>query len=135
MPTGGALTLCDTCRFWDKVGGAGFCRRHAPSASERPFQVARWPETRATDGCGEGEPRDSGSTDATGPEQICKLCVFWHRPGIGIEPGQRGDHLRAWWRDAGYCRRFAPRPGVDIGEHAFWRATHATDHCFDGQPA
>ena len=123
-----ALTHCDACRFWDqRYGTEGFCKRHAPAPCNRPFQVARWPETRATDGCGEGE----SIGDRAKSDQLCRLCVFWHRPGAGIDPGQRGDHLRVWWSEAGYCRRFAPRPGIEIGEHGFWRATHADDYCFD----
>lgn len=125
------LVECKACLFWDSgTGSERACRRHAPAATDQRFEVARWPETRATDGCGEGQPLDAPKR----ARQQCEGCAFWLRPGIGIDPGQRGDHLRAWWQKAGYCCRFAPRPGPDIGVHAFWRATHASDYCFDGRP-
>ena len=130
------LVTCGQCRFWQHDDQrSGFCRRHAPAASDRAYQIARWAETRATDACGEGEPMPVDL--ATAPrlaDQICRGCLYWNRPGIGIDPPQRGDRLSAWWQQAGWCRRFAPRPGVDIGDHAFWRVTHASDHCFDGKP-
>lgn len=94
--------------------------------------MARWPETPLTAGCGEGEP----DRKADGPErQTCGTCLYWDRPGIGIDPARRGDHLSTWWQKAGWCRRFAPTPGAAIGEYAFWRATHSEDHCYDGRPA
>lgn len=125
------LTTCGSCRFWQHNDvRSGFCRRHAPAASDLATQVARWPETRAIDGCGEGE--SEGTAVDSRP---CRKCAFWHRPGVGIEPPHRGDHVATWWQEAGWCRRFAPTPGIDIGTHAFWRITHALDHCFDGRDA
>lgn len=125
------LTECRACAFWDGETGGATCRRYAPGATFTPFEVARWPETQAGDACGDGRPR---TEEGGPPRQRCETCAFWHRPGIGIDPGHRGDRLRSWWQHAGYCRRHAPRPGGDIGEHAFWRATHASDHCFEGRP-
>jgi hypothetical protein len=133
MATGEAFLNCGYCRFWDHKGSStGLCRRHAPASSERDYEVARWPETRRADGCGEGEATLS---EAVAPvlNPSCEKCLFWLRPGLGIQPAQHGDHLRAWWENAGFCRRFAPRPGTAIGGHAFSRITHATDHCFDGR--
>ena len=126
------FTQCNACRFWadNENGKEGFCHRHAPRPSERSLQVARWPETRAMDGCGDGEV-----AHATRVPPTCQHCIFWLRPGQGIEPGLRGDHQASWWRGAGFCRRFAPYPGVDSGAHAFWRITHDDDHCFDGRPS
>ena len=126
------VTQCSACRFSFPRGTGGLCRRHAPRSGDQPFEVARWPETRAGDACGEGKPRDGAMADDS---PTCRVCIFWHRPGIGIEPAQRGDHLRAWWQEAGYCRRYAPRPGVDIGRHAFWRVTHGDDYCAEGRRA
>ena len=128
---GDDVTLCAACRHFDRTGTNGFCRRHAPAVGDSPFEVARWPETRAIDGCGDGEPNGDRSSEQRLP---CGDCIFWYRPGIGIDPSQRGDHLRAWWQDAGYCRRLAPHPGVDIGRRAFWRVTHRNDHCSEGRP-
>lgn len=123
------LTPCADCRFFDRRGTAGFCRRHAPATSVRAFEVARWPETRASDACGEGRPRQDDSPDVP----PCGECVFWYRPGIGIDPAQRGDRQRAWWDEAGFCRRLAPHPGADIGHHAFWRVTHSDESCAEGR--
>jgi len=133
MTAEAVLTRCTACRFWQRGQFEGLCRLHAPGAAAHPYDVARWPETRALEGCGEGEPSppEPGSEKA---DQTCRACVFWERPGVGIDPTQRGDHHLAWWRDAGFCRRRSPRPGVDIGRHAYWYATHSTDHCFEGRP-
>ena len=133
MAAGDTLTLCGGCQFWDHRGTReGLCRRHAPPACDRQLQVARWAETRAADSCGEGQP---SAGEPAGEGQMCKGCRYWHRPGAGIDPGIRGDHLAAWWRQAGFCRRNAPRPGVDLGERGFWHITHESDHCFDGREA
>lgn len=129
MPASG-LTHCNVCRFWENGVIEGACRRHAPATAERSYEIARWPETRALDGCGEGE-----TVNASEKGQVCRSCAYWHRPGNGIDPPRRSDRLGAWWTEAGFCRRYAPRPGSDIGMHAFWRATNAADHCFDGRPA
>ena len=124
---GDDLLSCADCCHFDRHGTDGFCRRHAPTPSGAPFEVARWPETRAVDGCGDG---DRPSPANARPN--CGSCRFWFRPGIGIDPSQRGDHLRAWWAEAGYCRRRAPFPGVEIGYRAFWRVVHARDGCAEG---
>ena len=129
LPASG-LTHCNACRFWEHGVVEGACRRHAPGTSDRSYEIARWPETRALDACGEGE-----TADASEKGQVCRSCAFWHRPGNGIDPPRRSDRLGTWWTEAGFCRRYAPRPGADIGTHAFWRATNAADHCFDGRPA
>ena len=129
-----ALTRCATCRFWQRHNVEGICRRNAPRTIDRPYIAARWPETRAIDGCGEGEPEPATNPDRTVAHFTCLDCVFWDRPGLGIEPTYRDDHQAAWWRAAGFCRRRAPLPGADVGTHGFWRATHATDYCFEGAP-
>ena len=124
------VTLCSKCRHFDRRGMDGVCRRHAPTPCGEPFEVARWPETRAIEGCGDGEPSDE---DNRRPK--CGVCRFWFRPGIGIDPSQRGDHQKVWWQEAGYCRRHAPRPGIEIGHRAFWRVTHAAESCAEGRHA
>ena len=124
------ITHCTECRHFDRHGTEGLCRRHPPAASDRPFEVARWPETRAVDACGEGEP---AASDHAVERLSCRHCLFWNRPGVGIDPSQRGDHQKTWWQEAGHCRRNAPRPGVEIGNHAFWRVTHASARCADGR--
>ena len=126
------VTRCAGCRFFDQRGSNGRCRRHAPGPGNQPFAAARWPETHAADGCGDGEPRDHSTAE---DRTLCRVCIFWHRPGVGIDPAQRGDHLRAWWHEAGYCRRYAPRPDVDIGHRAFWVITHGDEHCAEARRA
>lgn len=129
MPASG-VTHCNACRFWEHGVVEGACRRHAPAVSNKSYDIARWPETRALDGCGEGE-----SSEGSDKGQVCGTCAFWHRPGNGIEPPRRNDRVQSWWSQAGMCRRYAPQPGGEIGSHAYWRVTHTTDHCFDGRPA
>ena len=123
------VTACADCSHFDRHGTDGVCRRYAPQPCGEPFEVTRWPETRAVDGCGDGAPRSASDVRAS-----CGTCRFWLRPGIGIDPSQRGDHLRAWWQEAGYCRRHAPNPGVQIGHRAFWRVVHARESCAEGRP-
>lgn len=61
---------CGTCRFWSagEIDTVGECRRHAPVPHVRSEQesvatvskgepTVRWPEVRASDWCGEHQPR------------------------------------------------------------------------------
>ncbi len=124
------FTRCRMCAFWLSHGETGYCHRNAPAAGGRALEVARWPETRAKDGCGEGLVTETPPYVA--PEPRCGLCTFWRRPSNGIDPVSRGDHPMAWWFEAGVCRRYAPRPQAELGLRAFWRVTHRADFCFDG---
>ena len=126
------LTACGSCAFWRHRGGPiGNCHRYPPVAGPNVSEVARWPETEAADGCGDGVP-----TGVAAPRQIrCGECLYWHEmaPGQGLNPINRRDQFAAWWREAGHCRRHAPPTGTEPGYHGFWRATHATDGCGEGK--
>ncbi|MDE2467989.1 MAG: hypothetical protein KGL35_04430 [Bradyrhizobium sp.] len=122
--------LCAECAYWRQVQDSqGTCHRRAPEASPRSEEIAHWPQTRATQGCGDGArapSRDDGVT--------CGDCVFWRRPAHGLSPTDRGDMLMSWWSHAGYCGRHAPQPASEPGVRAFWRATSSADGCGEGAP-
>jgi hypothetical protein len=119
---------CSVCGFWRKLReNEGVCCRHAPEPSNRPEEVAHWPQTHSRQWCGEGvaaPPLSIGSR--------CADCVFWRHPDGGLNPVNRGDMPMAWWANAGICARHAPRTSSEPGPRAFWRATLATDFCADG---
>lgn len=54
---------CGTCRWWDDLRPDaemdGLCRRHAPRASPDRWNRSYWPETDATDWCGEHQPKET----------------------------------------------------------------------------
>lgn len=97
---------CAGCAFWRKQReNQGLCCRHAPEASNRPEEVAHWPQTLSRQWCGEGvaaAPLSIGSP--------CVDCVFWRHPDGGLNPVNRADMLMVWWTHAGICARRAPRP-------------------------
>jgi hypothetical protein len=93
-------------------------------------EVAHWPLTHQGDQCGEGSVVEAGVASAV----TCLNCVFWHAPPDGgLDPYGRRDQPTEWWKHAGHCTRFSPSPSSDAGYRAFWRVTHATDGCFDGE--
>jgi hypothetical protein len=119
---------CAGCAFWRKLReNEGVCCRHAPKPSNRPEDVAHWPQTHSWQWCGEGA---AGAPFSIGSH--CADCVFWRRPAGGLNPVNRGDMPMAWWAHAGICARHAPRPVSEPGPRAFWRATQARDFCADG---
>ena len=97
---------CAGCAFWHKkIEKEGLCRRHAPEASNRPEEVAHWPQTHSWQWCGEGvaaAPLSIGSR--------CADCVFWRHLDRGLTPVNRGDMPLVWWTHAGICARHAPHP-------------------------
>jgi hypothetical protein len=119
---------CGDCIFWDHADNEeGLCRRHAPSVGQRVDDVAHWPETRAENGCGEGA-RDADRRPVT-----CSACVYWSRPGGGLDPQRRRDEPADWWRQAGHCLRYSPQPSPEPGARGFWRVTAERDSCGDGK--
>lgn len=54
---GAEVTCCINCKFWDTedidLAGVGECKRFPPYTGEDSY-MAIWPETVATDWCGEG---------------------------------------------------------------------------------
>jgi hypothetical protein len=121
---------CKMCVFWEAINATlGTCRRYAPRPIDVKEAVAHWAETRADEGCGDGEPRGGR------PAMVaCADCVYWMRPGAsgGLAPMDFVDQPRAWWRGAGRCARRAPRAGLDPGARRVWQATHGTDACGEG---
>ena len=57
------MKACESCRFWDEIyphAGYGLCRSNPPT----PFiggSKGSWPETNATDWCGEHKPKESAA--------------------------------------------------------------------------
>jgi len=124
------IAACRQCAAWvDLNQRDGTCRRHAPQAGDTPDEVAHWPLTHTDDWCGEG----LAATSTVQHEVRCEACVYWRRPPDGLFPYGRRDQLSEWWRHAGHCTRFSPLPLPVPGVRAFWRVTHATDGCFDGE--
>ena len=63
----------------------------------------------------------------------CADCIFWHRPEGGLTPDDPNPSadVRAWWSQAGECRRHAP--GVTLGRRiAQWHVTSSAGWCGDG---
>lgn len=124
---------CGECTFWAPDGESdGLCRRGAPPPTNRVDQIAHWPLTHKHDRCGDGAQR--------GPQTArlvsCGECRFWRtNPGGGLDPLDRLDARRDWWDVAGYCVRHAPGPSSNAGNRGFWRATHHTDACGEGEPS
>jgi hypothetical protein len=63
------MASCDTCSYWDpgEQKNLGHCRRHPPQLletvtgygpDERRLPMIHWPQTLATDWCGEWEDVD-----------------------------------------------------------------------------
>jgi hypothetical protein len=122
---------CETCAFWHQYGPHdGTCRRSAPRPTEAADEIAHWPMTDAQERCGEGIMRDQAPALVS-----CGECRFWHtNPGGGIDPQNRRDARRDWWKTAGHCVRHAPQPSSDPGCRGFWRATSFEASCAEGEP-
>jgi hypothetical protein len=130
---GSGLTACGGCAFWRSIGRvSGSCHRRAPEPGHGTAETAHWPETEAAEGCGDGLAAATSATRLT----ACRDCVHWReaRAGHGLVPLDQRDHVKGWWSQAGYCVRHAPRPAAQPGYRGFWRATHATDGCAEGEP-
>lgn len=120
---------CGGCAYWRKIRDSeGVCSRRAPEPTSRPESVAHWPQTRRSDGCGDGLPAARFSRGV-----YCANCLHWRRPEQGLNPVNRGDMPMAWWARAGRCTRHAPRPVDEPGPRGFWPATLDIDFCADGE--
>ncbi len=136
---------CSHCLYWRSFNhNVGLCRRHAPGPGGRADEIAHWPETRSFDRCAEGrdaagsaEPDKGGPVGQPSVMLHCTDCMHWHQPhpGAGLDPVDRGDERRAWWDRAGRCMRHAPWPGGSPGTVGYWRATHHSDGCGEGEAA
>jgi hypothetical protein len=94
---------CAGCAFWRKLReNEGVCCRHAPEPSNRPEEVAHWPQTHSRQWCGEGAAAALRSIGSR-----CADSVFWRHPGLN--PVNQGDMPMAWWRTPESA--LASRPG------------------------
>ncbi|MBV8473111.1 MAG: hypothetical protein JO234_06800 [Hyphomicrobiales bacterium] len=126
--TAKAFVACSDCAYWQRWRDQdGTCHRRAPVASAHGEEVAHWPQTRASQGCGDGARKTADRVGA-----ICGECVFWRRPAHGFSPIDRRDMPATWWTHAGHCGRHAPMPASEPGLRAFWPATSSDDGCGEG---
>ena len=118
---------CGACLYWQEPHG--LCQRHAPGPGQHKQEVAFWPATQRTDRCGSGSDGD----DQEAARVACGRCIHWHQPGgRPLPPAERRGIAPDWWQESGFCTRYAPSPGSLRGQATFWRVTHASDGCGDG---
>lgn len=119
---------CAECSFYDTK--ASRCRRHAPGSGFAEMEIAFWPIVPADFRCGSGIKVGGGSE---GPVS-CQTCLHWYQPGgKGIAPEYLQDLGAAWWKDSGYCTRYAPSPSSNAERRAWHRISNAKDRCGDGE--
>ena len=124
-------TNCVGCVYYPALPEpGGLCRRHAPGPGQDAFEVAHWPKVQPSDRCGSG----AAVTDGTGPGVVkCGACAHWLQPnGEPVRPDYRQGLPAEWWALSGYCTRLAPSPSTDEARRTYWKVTHATDGCGDG---
>lgn len=118
----------------DNCGGCGYhlaatseCRRHGPQPStDKDNVLAFWNLTRETDRC------SAGTTTKTITH--CGDCLHWYQPGgQPLNPRFRQGLSAEWWADSGLCAAFPPGATIDKGRWVFWRVTHASAGCGDGE--
>ena len=120
---------CGLCTFFQ--ASTKLCRRHAPSPSREAFELSYWPQVAADDRCGSGAEHGDGA-----PRPVrCGRCIHWFRPEDSPpRPPYGKGRPPEWWADAGYCTRFAPAPTAEAPRSkTYWRCTHSSDGCGDGQ--
>ena len=121
-------TRCGECTFFATEGSR--CLRHAPGTAFEEFERIFWPAVLSEDRCGSGEKVGNGKE---GPVS-CAFCIFWHQPGgLPLKPDYRQGMSEDWWKDTGFCVRFAPSPSGEEGRIMYHYVTHATDCCGDGE--
>lgn len=118
---------CKECAFYYVPESQ--CRRHAPGTTNEEFEITQWPTVSPKDRCGSGELVTDGSAVVS-----CGRCLHWHQPGgVGVNPEYDEGIEPEWWAQTGYCTRFAPGPSGEEGRDTYWRVTHRTSACGDGQ--
>lgn len=100
--------------------------------------IAHWPIVMPTDRCGSGwtPPAEKKKRKKKGePAKIqCEACFHWWQPnGQPVKPDFRRGLPQTWWDQAGYCTRFAPSPGEEEDRRVFWKITHSSGGCGDGE--
>lgn len=120
---------CAGCVYFRS--GKKSCHRHAPGTASEEYQFTEWPLVRPTDRCGEGAEVGDGTGEQAAS---CGMCVHWWRPDDKPPAPAYGQGKPAeWWKDSGICTRFAPGPSGSEDREVFWRVTHITDSCGDGE--
>ena len=123
-------TSCGGCVFWLHGEVRSHCLRHAPGAGELEQELVHWPPVREDDCCGAGDAGDEPK-----PPQVvaCGSCLHWRQPGgEPVQPTVRQGRSVEWWRETGYCVRFAPSPSTEERRRTHWRVTNAAQGCGDG---
>lgn len=119
---------CTECAFFQPKGA--LCRRHAAGTGNEEWEIVRWPQVKPTDRCGVGAEIEDGEEGTVS----CAHCIHWLQPGDdGLKPDYPQGLPREWWKEAGFCTRFAPSPSSEEDRKTHWRVTHASDRCGDGE--
>ncbi|MDB5243763.1 MAG: hypothetical protein JWP57_4389 [Spirosoma sp.] len=119
---------CSGCAFFQPKGT--LCRRHASGPGNEEWELVRWPLVRPVDRCGVGVEIEDGKEGTVS----CGHCIHWLQPDDdGLKPDYRQGLSREWWKEAGYCTRFSPSPSTEEDRKTFWRVTHSSDRCGDGE--
>lgn len=120
---------CRDCAFYQP--SVSRCRRHAPGLGFEELELTYWPLVKPTDRCSDSAEITDGTDTVS-----CGRCIHWLQPGgVGIQPDYRQGFSVEWWERAGYCTRYAPTPSNDEQRRAWWRVTHTSDRCGDGEEA
>lgn len=126
------VETCSKCAFWEHAGEkSGICRRLAPMPTLGTDDIAHWPLTYPFEGCGEGK---AAGTSPNSTLVRCGACIFWRPVGVTFRPMQMNEQFANWWKQAGHCARFAPKPSPVPGIRTFWCATNSADYCGEGRP-
>lgn len=116
---------CGGCGFRRQGENKAPCRRHAPAITDTELALTCWPPVRDDDRCGSG--------DMAGVIVTCGNCQHWFLPnGEPLQPMARFGRSKDWWGNAAFCTRFAPSPSSEDHRRVYWRVTHSTDGCGDG---
>ena len=120
---------CADCTFYETRTSR--CRRHATGTGYGEMEITHWPIVPKSFRCGSGVPVGDGAESPV----PCKSCLHWYQPGgKGLSPEYLQDLSAAWWRESGYCTRYAPSPSAEEGRRAWHRVTNgAMDRCGDGE--
>ena len=123
-------TSCTECAYFQREGA--LCRRHAPGSGFEEYELSRWPKIRKPEieRCGSSEAVGDGSEAPV----RCSHCIHWLQPGgQGLTPEWRQGNSVEWWKDSGYCTRFAPSPSNEEDRETFSRVVHSAECCGDGE--
>lgn len=125
--TADVAVSCDTCNFVDERDPSDpRCRRHGNATAYEEFEIAHWPQVPKVRRCGQWQPRSA--TGAT----PCSHCAHWVHPEGGVRPDYLMGVEPEWWADSGLCTPFAPSPSGEDERRIYFRVTHSSSWCGDG---